>query len=232
MRERMEILLALCREYDSDSRERKYDLPIASTIRAQIPAARKIVAAIESDLIEGHFGMDQAYGGFYETRHTLEMALGLLADQDELTAMLAPDAPSIVADELHPIIWRAAAPLWDTGEFMAAVQQAAVNLSVHVKSRVGSHLNERELMQQVFSPDLPKAGQTRLHLPGDRNDKNWRSAQEGLHLIAQGAFAGIRNVAVHGGGQWSEHEGLEHLAVLSVVARWADLTSELPSQAS
>ena len=154
------------------------------------------------------------------------MALGLLADKNELAAMLAPDAPSLAADQLHPIIWQSAAPLWDTGEYKTAVQQAAVNLSAHIKTRVGSHLNERELVQQVFSPDQPKPGQSRLHLPGSRDDKNWKSAQDGLHLIAQGAFAGIRNIAVHGPGQWTEHEALEHLAVLSVVARWADITHE------
>lgn len=48
--------------------------------------------------------------------------------------------------------------------------------------------------------------------------------QQGLHLIAQGAFAGIRNVAVHDDLEWTEHEALEHLAVLSVVARWAEET--------
>lgn len=226
MRERLEALLSVCRAYDADSRDRKYELPVASDIRAQVPTARKIVEAIDPDLVGEHFGFDELYAGFHETRRTLEMALGLLADKDELAAMLAPDAPSIVADQLHSIIWQSAAPLWDTGEYKTAVQQAAVNLSAHIKARVGSHLNERELVQQVFSPDLPKPGQTRLHLPGNRDDKNWKSAQDGLHLIAQGAFAGIRNIAVHGPDQWTEHEGLEHLAVLSVVARWTDLTTE------
>jgi hypothetical protein len=52
----------------------------------------------------------------------------------------------------------------------------------------------------------------------------WRSRQEGLHLTAQGAFAGIRNVAVHSHEEWSEQYALEVLAVLSVVARWTDQT--------
>jgi hypothetical protein len=64
----------------------------------------------------------------------------------------------------------------------------------------------------------------RLHLPGDKNSKTWRSRQEGLHLVAQGAFAGIRNVAAHTEAEWTEQVALEHLAVLSVVARWADET--------
>ena len=125
---------------------------------------------------------------------------------------------------MHPVIWAAAEPVWETGQYSTAAQSAAVSLSAHIKARVGSHLNERELVQQVFSPDPPKVGQVRLHLPGPPQDKNWQSAQQGLHLIAQGAFAGIRNIAVHGQTPWTEHEGLEHLAVLSVVARWADQT--------
>lgn len=224
MRERLEALLDLCRRYDADRGDYKYDGPLASDIRAQVPAARRIVAAIDPGLIGEMFGIAEAYGGFYETRTAIEMALGLLADKDDLAAMLAPDAPSIVADRFHPSIWQSAGPLWETGEYKTAVQQAAISLSSHIKTRVGSHLNERELVQNVFSSDLPKSGQTRLHLPGDRHDKNWKSAQEGLHLIAQGAFAGIRNIAVHGPDQWTEQEALEHLAVLSVVARWADIT--------
>jgi hypothetical protein len=49
--------------------------------------------------------------------------------------------------------------------------------------------------------------------------RTWRSRQEGLHLLAQRAFAGIRNVATNTGDEWPEQVALEHLAVLSVVAR-------------
>jgi Protein of unknown function (Hypoth_ymh) len=80
------------------------------------------------------------------------------------------------------------------------------------------------LVAQVFSPSQPGAGQVRLHFPGDKSSKTWKSRQEGLHLLAQGTFAGIRNVAAHTVGEWSEQVALEHLAVLSVVARWADET--------
>jgi hypothetical protein len=127
---------------------------------------------------------------------------------------------------MHPMVWQAAAPLWDTGEYKMAAQAAATSLSAHVKARVGSHLNDRALMQPVFSPELPQPGQTRLHFPGDREDDSWKSRQHGLHLMAQGAFAGIRNIAAHDDTPWTEHEALEHLAVLSVVARWADQTEE------
>jgi hypothetical protein len=102
------------------------------------------------------------------------------------------------------------------------VQQAAVSLSAHIAKKAGSSLSERKLVQEVFSPDLPSASQVRLHFPGDRASDTWKSRQQGLHLIAQGAFAGIRNVAAHVHDEWPEQVALERLAVLSVVARWTD----------
>jgi hypothetical protein len=48
----------------------------------------------------------------------------------------------------------------------------------------------------------------RLHLPGDNASRDWKSRQEGTHS----------------GDEWTEQEVLEHLAVLSVVARWSDET--------
>lgn len=99
-----------------------------------------------------------------------------------------------------------------------------MSLSVHIAQKAGSNLTERRLVTQVFSPDPPAATQVRLHLPGDTTAETWRSRQQGLHLIAQGAFAGIRNVATHTDDEWTEQVAMEHLAVLSVVARWADET--------
>jgi hypothetical protein len=56
------------------------------------------------------------------------------------------------------------------------------------------------------------------------NKSSDSSRQEGLHHLAQGTFAGIRNIATHEEEEWPEQVGLEHLAVLSVVARWTDET--------
>lgn len=38
------------------------------------------------------------------------------------------------------------------------------------------------------------------------------------------AYAGFRNVAGHAGTPWAEHEAIEYLAVLSVIARWVEET--------
>lgn len=151
-------------------------------------------------------------------------ALGALRDRSEVQKRLKPDSPELVADELHPIVWGAAAQTWETGVYRVSVEQAALSRATHIKSRSQSKLTDRKLMQDVFAPDIPKVGGLRLHFPGDRLDETWRSRQAGLHQLAQGAYAGIRNVAAHDDSTWSEHEAIEYLAVLSVVARWAEQT--------
>ena len=159
-----------------------------------------------------------------ETVRQTRKAIAVLHDREEWKINLAPDAPSLSADKLHPIIWDAAATIWETGEYELAAQAACVSLSAHIKTKASSYLNDRELVTQVFTAEPPTPSQSRLHLPGHSEDKNWRSRQQGLHLVAQGAFAGIRNIAAHSKAIWTEHEALEHLAVLSIVARWADET--------
>jgi hypothetical protein len=222
MRERLEALLDLCRSQNTPTGQ--VDAARLSALQRQVPTARKIIETLDATLISDEFGLQEYLVGYSATIRTLERGLGLLADRGELATRLAPDAPSLVADQLHAVIWQAAATVWDTGEYKIAVQQAAVSLSVHIKAKAGSPLNERDLVAQVFKAEVPTATQSRLHFPGNPTDKNWQSRQQGLHVIAQGAFAGIRNIAVHDGTPWSGHEGLEHLAVLSVVARSADET--------
>jgi len=228
MRERLQGFLDLCEAYARGYRQSGYEYndgvrELDHRAEQEEPTVRQILRALDPALDDGFVGIG------YDTSNAerrVRQALGVLRDRDEWKVRLAPDAPSLTADEMHPVIWAAAAPVWETGQYKTAAQSAAVSLSAHVKARVGSHLNDRELMQQVFSHDPPKGGQVRLHFPGDPADKNWLSRQQGLHLVAQGAFAGIRNIAVHDETPWAEHEALEHLAVLSVVARWADLTEE------
>jgi hypothetical protein len=194
VRERLESYLALAEAYEASYRASNYqsnDVTRELNDRAEgeEPTVRRILRTLHPTLDEDFLGVGYDMSNA-ESR--VRQALGVLRDRDEWKVRLAPDAPSLTASEMHPVIWAAAEPVWETGNYNTAVQSAAVSLSAHIKARVGSHLNERELVQQVFSPDSPKAGQVRLHLPGTPQDKNWQSAQQGLHLIAQGAFAGIR----------------------------------------
>jgi hypothetical protein len=206
-------------EYDAQRMK-----PINDDVSDALPTAKRIIQQLDPALINDTFGVAEHYGGMSESIRRTRMALAVLRDREEWATNLAPDAPSLSSDELHPSIWGAAAPIWPTGEYKLAAGSACTSLSAHIKSKAHSHLNERELAAQVFKPDLPTPTQARLHFPGNPTDKNWQSRQQGLHLLAQGAFAGIRNIAVHDKVVWTEHEALEHLAVLSVVARWTDAT--------
>jgi hypothetical protein len=228
MRERLERFKALCEAYDQENRQSSYNSTprtrqLNSQINAEIPTVREIIKNLDPELV-GDITEPQHMYGTARARSAVERALGILRDQAEWRARLAPDAPSVIADQFHPSVWNAASAIWDTGQFRVAVQQAAVSLSAHIAAKAISSLTERELVQLVLKADAPGPGQTRLHLPGDKTTRTWRSRQDGLHLMAQGAFAGIRNVATHTSDEWTEQIALEHLAVLSVVARWTDET--------
>ena len=228
IRTRLEKFRGLCEQYDaakandpwgSNSEAKR----LADEIMIEMPTVKQIVERLAPSLLD-QIRSPYVSDGTTTSVRAINQVLGIVRDRDEWPIRLAPDAPTLVADQMHPTIWEAAAPVWSTGEFKVAVQQAAVSLSAHIKQRAGSQLSERKLVQQVFSAEKPKDGQTRLHFPGNQNDETWQSRQQGLHLIAQGAFAGIRNVAVHGDHEWTQQVALEHLAVLSTVARWTEET--------
>lgn len=226
MRGRLETYLHLWSQYDLAYKTAGYDYSdhcrqIDDDATQLEPTVLEILRRLDPNLTDGFTG--PAYSPSTGKRRVLK-ALGILRDQAEWAVRLAPTAPTLSADRMHPMIWNAAATVWGTGEYKIAVQQAAVALSAHIKSKAKSPLNERDLVAQVFKPEPATLTQNRLHFPGDPADRNWQSRQQGLHLVAQGAFAGIRNIAVHAQAEWSEHEALEHLAVLSVTARWADDT--------
>jgi uncharacterized protein (TIGR02391 family) len=168
------------------------------------------------------------------TERLVRQGLGILQDREEWAVRLAPDepdAPTLAADALHPWVWRAAAPFWETGQTAAAVEYGAKSLTAHVQKKSGSKLVDRELAADVFSAK-PQKLNPRLWLPGERDSDTWRSRQDGLHHLAIGAYAGIRNVVAHAlVPGWSDQEALEYLAVLSTVARWAEET-ELVSPAT
>lgn len=182
---------------------------LVSQINGAIPTAREIVKRLDPRQAT-HITVPLYIEGTSAARGAVEQALGILRDQDDWKTKLAPDAPSIVADRFHPNVWTAASAIWDTGQYRVSVQQAAVSLSAHIARKSGSSLADRELVTQVFAPPEPPKGQSRLHFPGDKTNKTWKSRQDGLHQLAQGAFAGIRNIATHTNDEWTEQVALEH----------------------
>lgn len=228
MREQLERYKTLLEMYEQEDRmSARASTPkkreLNSEINGIIPTVKKIVGSLDPALVD-NITPPLAMWGISRAHTAVEQALGILRAQADWDANLGPDAPSLVAEQFHPSVWEAASPLWSTGKYRVAVQQACVDLSAYIAGKAGSSLTERELVNLVFKPEPPGPGHVRLHFPGNKGTKTWRSRQEGLHLMAQGAFAGIRNVATHTDDEWPEQVALEHLAVLSVVARWTDET--------
>jgi hypothetical protein len=142
MRERLERFKGLCEAYDAESSRTGYQWTatldqLTSRINAELPTTKEIVKRLDPELVEkieapGYMtGASGAAGA-------AEQALGILHDQDEWKANLAPDAPSLVADQFHPTVWKAASVIWDTGQYRVAVQQAAVSLSAHIAAKAAS----------------------------------------------------------------------------------------------
>jgi len=131
--------------------------------------------------------------------------------------------PELGVRAMHPLIWGAAGGLWRGGHYREAVTGAAQALVDHVKTLTNRRdVPDTNIWQQAFSKDSPEPGKPRLRWPGDPNDQTVKSMNEGLRQFAPGAQMTIRNPATHAVEQVSEQDGLERLAVLSLLATWVD----------
>lgn len=227
MQEKLTEYLHLAERYDAELRDAAYEA-VSSEAQGLNDDATKLLPTIERiltalDVMPETGLLPPAYRGSNETPRWVIQGLGILRDRNEWATRLAPEAPTLAATGFHPLIWEAAAPLWDA-EPAAAIESAAKWLTARIQEKAQSKDPDRELVQDVFS-SKPNKGRTRLWFPDDRETATWRSRQDGLHLLSMGAYAGIRNVAVHSHQPgWSEQQALEYLAVFSTVARWTDET--------
>lgn len=189
-----------------------------------LPTVARILKALDAPMPKTLLPPDHSAA---HTPRYVRQGLGILRDQDEWDARLRPDEPAnptIDAGRLHDWVWRAAGAFWSAGQPAVAVEYGAKSLTAHIQQKAGSSLADRELAAQVFSTNT-NGSHPRLWLPGERDTETWRSRQGGLHYLAMGAYAGIRNVVAHSVETgWSEQEALEYLSVLSTVARWAEET--------
>ncbi|MBS2966695.1 hypothetical protein KGA66_26900 [Actinocrinis puniceicyclus] len=188
------------------------------------PTVQEIFRAIDP---EGRFlSSDSDWNHTYTPvdRHNLERAVALVEDQQEWAVRLAPDSPSLVADQFHHWVWSAAQPLFQSGHHRAAVHAAANSVTVNTQAKVNrTDVFDDDLMNQVFSSDAPKPGKPRLRLAGDPPDKTVASRQRALMPFAAGCYAGLRNLAAHESGpDWPEHRALQALACFSVLASWIE----------
>jgi uncharacterized protein (TIGR02391 family) len=189
-------------------------------LRRREPTAKEVLKRLDPTLADFKF---ETGGGKTAARNAAQRGLGILDGMDDWAANLAPDAPTLPADQFHPWVWEAARTFWDSKHYRAAVDAAANAVNAHTQDKVGRRdISDKDLMNQVFT-EKPKFGQTYLQLPGDPNDKTVKSRNQALRPFAEGCFTGIRNPAAHEHGpDWDEQTALEFLATLSVLARWID----------
>lgn len=164
---------------------------------------------------------------FMELQTGLDLArraLGVLRTEGETAAhVTGTRAPAMSADSLHPVVWDAAAKLWNDGHYSSAVQRAATFLNAHVQDRLDRRdVSDSALMAQAFSVQPPEPDKPRLRWPGEDSDLTVKAMRAGLLQFSQGCFMAIRNPASHSTAELATQEALEQLATLSMLARWID----------
>ena len=195
MRERLEEFRAVCQEYERSSQHGSIgDENVLARMHRMEPTARAVLRALDPEL--ANFNLD-TMAGEYDGIKAADRGLGMLADLDDVTTRLRPEAPTLPADQLHPWVWDAARTFWDAGAHAVAVEQAAKSITAHTQQKTGCQLADDDLMSQVWSDEPPSAARPRLRFPGDRSAKTWQSRQRGARSLAQGCYGGIRNVVAH-----------------------------------
>ena len=138
--------------------------------------------------------------------------------------------PGFVPSQLHPLIWSAAADHWTTHKRRVAVREAAEALTGHWRDLLGrADVDGTTSWEQTLSGGPPEPARPKLVWPGSDDDKTVKSIRRGTRTMAKalsdlatGVTLAIRNVTTHTGGELSEQEGLERLAVYSYLARLLD----------
>jgi hypothetical protein len=152
-------------------------------------------------------------------------AMGIHEFGEEARSRMRPDSPDLTAEQFHPWVWEAAAPLWYAGSRQEAVHAAARSVNARMQQKRGHHdKSDTALCREFFSLDKPVPGRPRLRFRGySGSDSTWRSRQQGAMDFGAGCFEGIRNPAAHEHGLvLSEQVALEQLAAFSLLARWVD----------
>ena len=135
-------------------------------------------------------------------------AVAVPAIQGEHEQLLA------VVDGLHPRIRDACRRLVEHGHLTLAVHKAAIALKDLLKERSGlTSDNGDDLANQALSPRSPRI------VVADQQTETGRNVQRGVHLLALGVFAAMRNPVAHQDIEFPPGEVLEMLATIGYVAR-------------
>lgn len=192
------------------------------TPRDQVIAQQSVAVRILDSCTPGWrdlHDVDAAYE-FGQIRDAAISALAGLRREDEIAAHLDPPAPALSVDTLHPWVWEPAKPHWRNPHYRVAVREAATGLDLRLQDFVGRRdVSGKDLVNQCLGKSPPQSGKPKLRVPDQGNDDTTRSVQEGLLALGQACFSLTRNRVTHQRDDMSEVEALEHLAMLSLLAR-------------
>lgn len=190
-------------------------------VAAQLPTVRQLIVAADPTIDMSWVQFPIASSHFRTgARSAAAGAIGAIRDAEELQRIIGPQSPKLAATGLHPVVWSAAAKLWDNGHRAAAVQRAATAVIDLVKDLTSIRdLGDKDLMSQVFSDEPPKRARPRLRWPGDHKDQTVISMRTGLRSLAAGMVQTVRNPTTHLLTELNHDEALEMIAALSMLAR-------------
>ncbi|MET7901307.1 TIGR02391 family protein [Streptomyces sp. NPDC005355] len=223
MRQRLEAFDELVTQY----RNVQYANGDTSDERKQLfeaePTVVRILRRLDPQMLDSEVLGEDAWQGLTINVNEVRRGIGILADMDEWTTRMAPDAPSLPADRFHPWVWDAARTFWESKHYRAAVHAAATSINAHLQDKLGRRdLSDAKLVQEAFSDKAPETGKPRLRIPGDQTDPGVQTRQRGALQLGQGAYFALRNPAAHETGDLAEQDALEQLATFSVLARLID----------
>ena len=194
------------------------------------PVMRTLVNAAQAGL--GDYPEPPEDGWSYDGSYWREIvkpsvlrAMGIHEFGEEARRRMRPDSPDLTAEQFHPWVWEAAAPLWYAGSRQEAVHAAARSVNARMQQKRNHHdKSDASLCREFFSLDPAAPGRPRLRFPGYApSDSTRRSRQQGAMDFGAGCFEGIRNPAAHKHALvLSEQVALEQLAAFSLLARWID----------
>ena len=137
------------------------------------------------------------------------------------------DAPKVedtlrLAD-LHPWVRDPALPLWRTGHFRNAVEEAAKSVNAATQQKLGRQdKSEWGLLADAFNEAAPQPGVPRLRPIADPGTPTYHNLRDGAFHFGRGCYQGIRNVAAHQTVNWDSGIALQYLVTFSVLATWID----------
>ena len=212
-----------------------YDDASYRELQRLAPLVEEIASAVESDPTRHRPpSVVVAFSGMWSWStypRWVERLIGILENRARRNEIFNPAGPSLSAPQLHSWVWNAATDLWGDGHYREAVQAAATAVERQTKLKIDrGDLSGAKLYAEAFGLQT-KPGTRRLrfpHLEAETSDgqttQDWNSAHDGAASFGRGCSLGIRNVVSHNIEALTEQVALEHLAALSVLARWVDTT--------